>query len=292
MTTPVLGRSHEPMKDSLPPAPGSPQELFLAHLSFIERLAAQVAWDHRASADEAEEFASVLQMKLLKDDYAVFRKFQGLSKLKTYLTIVAERAFQDFRIRHWGRWRPSAEAKRLGEVAVKLEELLSKERRSFDEACEILRTNHRVAESRRELEEIWKRLPVKTPRRMEGEEELQDLAAPEERPEERVFERELRETRARVSEALKKVMRSLPLQDRLIVKMGVLEEKKVVDIARTMCLEQKPLYRRMEQILKRLRSDLEREGVRWDQVSDLLNRTGVGWGFAGRRPGKPPRSED
>jgi RNA polymerase sigma factor (sigma-70 family) len=292
MTTPVLGRSQEPMKDGNPPPPSSPEELFLANLPFIERLAAQVARDHRASADEAEEFASVLKMKLLEDDYAVFRKFQGLSKLKTYLTVVADRAFLDFRTRSWGRWRPSAEAIRQGEVAVMLEKLVSKEKWSVDEACEILRTNHKVTESRRQLQEIWNRLPVRNPPRMAGEDEIKDVVDLGKRPEEGVFEGELQDTRARVSKALDKVLSNLSLEDRLIIRMRILKGIKVVDIARTMCLKQKPLYRRIEQILERLRTDLEREEVRWDQVSDLLNWTGVGWGFAGRRSGKPSGTED
>jgi RNA polymerase sigma factor (sigma-70 family) len=277
------------MEDHPPPPPGSPAGRFLSHLGFIEKLAAAIARRSHASAEEAEEFAAELKLKLLEDDYAALRKFKGTSTFKTYLTTVATNAFKDFRNRRWGKWRPSAAAKELGPVAIRLEELLDKEDRSFNEACEILRTNYQVKESRQELEEIWKRLPPKTQRRMEGEEELRDWPAAEERPEERIFARELRETRARVDAALKKVLRSLSTDDRLIVKLGIVDEIKVVNIARTLCMQQKPLYRRLQKIKKELRSALEREGVRWEQVADLLNRTDVGWGFSPRRP---KRTED
>jgi DNA-directed RNA polymerase specialized sigma24 family protein len=122
---------------------------------------------------------------------------------------------------------------------------------------------------------------------MEGEEQLQDLSAPGERPEERVFEHELRETRERVAVALKKALDNLSPEDRLIVKMWIVDGLKIVDIARILCMEQKPLYRRLEKILKQLRRDLEREGVRWEQVADLLNRSDLSWGFSGRGPRKP-----
>jgi RNA polymerase sigma factor (sigma-70 family) len=283
----VLRPSHEPMKDRPPAPPGPPEDLFLANLALIEKLASFISRRHHASVDETEEFASELKLKLMEDDYAVLRKFKGTSSLKTYLTTVAANAFLDFRNRCWGKWRPSAAAKELGPVAIRLEELLEKEGRCFDEACEILRTNHHVEESRRELEEIWKRLPPKISRRMEGEEVLQDLPAPGERPEERVFEHELRETRKRVAVALKKALDNLSPEDRLIVKMWIVDGLKIVDIARILCMEQKPLYRRLEKILKQLRSDLEREGVRWEQVADLLNRSDLGWGFSGRGPRKP-----
>lgn len=275
------------MKNRPPAPPGPPEQLFLANLDLIEKLAALIARRHHASVEETEEFTSELKLKLVEDDYAVLRKFKGTSSLKTYLTTVASNAFKDFRDRSWGKWRPSAAAKDLGPLAIRLEELLDKEGRSFDEACEILRTNHRVEASRRELEEIWKRLPPKTPRRMEGEEQLQDLSAPGERPEERVFEHELRATRQRVSVALKKVLNNLSKEDRLIVRMSIVNSLKIVDIARTLGMEQKPLYRRRENILKKLRRDLEREGVRWEQVADLLNRGDLGWGFSGRGPRKP-----
>ncbi len=275
------------MKDRPPAPPGPPEQLFLDNLALIEKLAALIARRHHASVEEAEEFGSELKLKLIEGDYAVLRKFQGTSSLKTYFTTVTANAFKDFRDKRWGKWRASAAARELGPVAVRLEELLDKEGRSFDEACEILRTNLKVAESRRELEEIWKRLPPKTSRRMEGEEELQGLPAPGRRPEDQVFEQELRETRERVAVALKKVLDSLSPEDLLIVKMSILDNLKIVDVAGLLCMKQKPLYRRREKILGQLRRGLEREGVRWEQVSDLLNRSDLGWGFSGRGKKKP-----
>jgi RNA polymerase sigma factor for flagellar operon FliA len=280
------------MKDSPPSEPLSPEKIFFANLDFIGRLAVAVARRSKAGPEEAKEFASELNLKLLQDDYAVLRKFEGTSTLKTYLTSVAANAFRDFCDKRWGKWRPSAEAIRLGPVALRLEELLDKEGWGFDQACEILRTNHRVEESRQELVEIWKRLPPKTPRRMEGEGNLEDMPAPPNRPEDNVLNSELRGIRKKVGIALKKVLNNLPAEDWLIVKMGILDGIKVVDIGRSLGLENKPLYRRLDKILARLRGDLAREEVRWEQVSDLLHRNDVGWGFSGRPPGKRPRTED
>jgi RNA polymerase sigma factor (sigma-70 family) len=274
------------MKDHPPAPPGSPQELFLANLDLIEKLAELVSRRHHASVEEAEEFASELKFKLMADDYAVFRKFKGTSSLKTYLATVAVNVFRDFRNRRWGKWRASAAARALGPVAIRMEELVDKEGRSFEDACEILLTNHKVAASRRELLEIWKRLPPRTSRRMEGEEELQDLPAPGARPEERVLERELRETRARISLALKKALDSLSSDERLLIRMSIVDSLKIVDVAKSLCMEQKPLYRLREKILRKLRTGLEREGVRWEQIADLLNRADFSWGFSGRKPRK------
>jgi len=275
------------MTAASPTPPSSPEQLFLSSLPFVEKVVSQLAWQKKASEDEREEFASELKLKLLDNNYEIFSKFQGKSNLKTYLMSVASNAFKDFRNRSWGKDRRSAEAKRLGEVAIRLEELRDKEGRSFEEACQILQTNHQVEESRRELEEIWERLPEKTPRRRVGEEELQDLAAPEERPEQRIFKHQLRETRARVGAALQKALESLDPDDRLLIELNVIDGVKIADIARMYQEEQKPLYRRKEKILQELRSALEREGVRWEQVADLLNRFDLGWSDIRQRRRKP-----
>jgi RNA polymerase sigma factor for flagellar operon FliA len=259
--------------DSTPPPPtGTPEELFLANLDLIEKLLAGLARRHHASDEEREEFTSELYLKLITDDYAVFRKFEGTSTLKTYLTTVAANAFLDFREKNWGKWRPSAAAKAMGPVAILMERLIYRDGMSFDQACQILWTNHRVTASVQELIEIWKRLPVRTPRHMEGEDVIQFLPDDGEGPEEQALDREQRARRERVRAVLQKALQELPAEDRLIVKLVVLESVKIVTVARILKTEQKPLYRRIEKILKTLRRALEREGVRWKQLADLFNR--------------------
>jgi hypothetical protein len=111
---------------------------------------------------------------------------------------------------------------------------------------------------------------------MEGEDALLELAALEKPPQQRVFKDQLRETRSRVSAALDKVMRALPAEDYLLVKMAILNGVKIATIARTYCMDQKPLYRRLANILKGLRIALEQEDVRWEQVADLLSLSDLG----------------
>src|SRR5438045_4333623 len=63
----------------------------------------------------------------------------------------------------WGKWRPSAEAKRLGEKAITLERLLTRDGFSYGEALETLTTGTR-AFTREEVEAIYLRLPERQPR--------------------------------------------------------------------------------------------------------------------------------
>src|ERR1019366_2147799 len=97
---------------------------------------------HHLPGVEADDFASHVKLRLIEDDYAILRKFQRRSSLRTYLTVVIQRMFLDYRISAWGKWRPSAEAKRAGAVAVQLEQLMGRDGYRFGEACELLETNH------------------------------------------------------------------------------------------------------------------------------------------------------
>ena len=96
----------------------------------------------------------MVMVKLIDDDCAVLRKFKRDAKLSTYLNVVVQRAFADFRIQKWGKWRMSASARQLGRVAQWLELFLYRDGRSFDEAVETLRAHHEVELSVVELSEL------------------------------------------------------------------------------------------------------------------------------------------
>src|SRR4051794_1597158 len=94
------------------------------HLGWIRRRAAALCRHDRLDADETDDFVSVALTRLVDDDYAVLRKFRGDCALTTYLTVVLAMLYRDFRVSRWGRWRPSAEARRRGPAAVALETLV------------------------------------------------------------------------------------------------------------------------------------------------------------------------
>ena len=117
-----------------------PEDRYLQNLGTIERIAACVARRYHLDASEAEEFVQEVRVRLLDNDYAVMRKFEGRSSLSTYLTTVIGRLFMQWRVEQWGKWRPSAEAKRLGPTAITLERLLSRDGLTWSEAVSVLTT--------------------------------------------------------------------------------------------------------------------------------------------------------
>lgn len=241
----------------------TPQDLFLAHLDLIERVISFTCRRHGVRSEEAEELASVVKTKLVEEDYAVFRKFEGQSKLSTYLTTVVQRLFLDWQRARRGRPRPSAAARRMGALAIRLERLLYWDGFSFDEACRILQENHGAEVSWQELEEVAGRLPPRViERRHEGGERTEWLPTSGERPDEAALAREREEEARRVVEVLEEALETLEPEDRVILRMRFEDDFTVADIARGLGLEQKPLYPRIEKLKRTLRRELETRGLR------------------------------
>ncbi|HEX7241210.1 MAG TPA: sigma-70 family RNA polymerase sigma factor [Longimicrobiaceae bacterium] len=250
------------------------EALFLENLARIERIAASLCRRNGLSGDEADDFGSWARMKLVEDDYAVLRKFRGESALPTYLTVVLTMLFRDYRVREWGRWRASAAAQRLGEVAVRLETLVHRDGCSLEEAARRMRAAGATELSDRALAELLGRLPDRSPLRppTAGLEALEALPAPE-GADALVLAGEAERRRRETEEALRRALQRLPVEDRVIVRMRVWEDMSLADVARSLGLPQKPLYRRLERVFTELRRHLEADGVSRERVRDLFRDT-------------------
>jgi RNA polymerase sigma factor (sigma-70 family) len=237
-----------------------PSALYLQHLDWINRVAASLCARHGIRGADAEDFASEVRLRLLQDDYSVLRKYRGTSSVPTFLTVVIGNLFRDYRIKRWGKWRPSAEAKRRGEAAVLLETAVYRDGRSFDEACQLLRGNGRVNADPSELRRIMTELPRRVRLRQDDDASVDSVPTGEE-TDGLVLEDERVERSRAVESALKRALTHLDPDDRLIIMMHFFEAISVADIARGLGLPQKPLYPRIKRLLDSLSSQLTREGI-------------------------------
>ena len=247
----------------------SPERLFLDHLDVIERIIAIIARRHTLSASDAEEFGSWAKGRLMDSDYAILRKFGGRSSLATYLSVVLSNLYRDYRNSVWGRWRPSAAAQRFGPVAIRLEELVSRDGCSVREAIGILRSRGATATDA-ELTRLAARLPQRTTDRTVSVEEVEE-ALPAPRGSSSVADEE----RSTVEHALLASISELPDEDRVITRMRFWDGLSVADIAKTLRLDQKPLYRRIEMIQRRLRDTLARHGITQQRAREVLAEEGI-----------------
>jgi RNA polymerase sigma factor (sigma-70 family) len=247
------------------------EEQFLAHLPLLDRVVAFVAHRYGLGEAEREELASHVRLKCIEDDYRVFREFGERSTLRTYLTSVVQHLFLDYRNAQWGKWRPSTDAVRLGPAAIRLDVLLHRDRLSFDEACEQITSESRDAVSRDELERLAEQLPARVPRRMVGEEAMDALAVDGAMVEAPIKVTENAATRRKAFVSLTKAMSELPPEDRFLLRLRFERGMTVARIAEQIQQPQKPLYRRFERLLARLRQVLEDDGLDATTVGAMLD---------------------
>jgi RNA polymerase sigma factor for flagellar operon FliA len=219
---------------------------------------------------DAEDFASEVKVALIDDGYAILARYEGRSSLDTFLTVVIQRLLADRRTRLKGRWHASAEAERHGAAAVMLETLVRRDGRSLDEALVHLRAAH-PGLTREEAARLLERLPerVARPRAVDLEAMTHAIAGGES-----ADERALAGDRKRMSEraaiALRELIEAMPPDDRLLLRLRFTSGMSIADIARAMVVPQRPLYRRLEALLARLRAELLAAGIDAATAGELI----------------------
>ncbi|HEY6136963.1 MAG TPA: sigma-70 family RNA polymerase sigma factor [Thermoanaerobaculia bacterium] len=243
-------------------------ELFRANLALIDRVIARVCAKNRLLGPDADDFASEVRLELMADDYAVLRSWEGRSSLATFLTIVVQRLLINARVRERGRWHASHEAQRMGRAAVELERLVQRDGRSLDEAIPIVQSVE-PGLTHDEVAAMAGRLPPRAPRPVAVAVDP-DLLPAQESAETRAMAAETQRISARASDVVRRTLAAMPLEDRVILRLRFGRGMTVADVARMMQTEQRPLYRRIEASLRRLRTALAEAGIDGATAAELI----------------------
>ena len=250
------------------------QEMLRANLGLVDRLVRFVCQRARVVGADVEDFASTVKLALIENDYAVLGAWEGRSSLATYLTVIIQRLLADERIRDLGRWRPSAEAKRLGEAGTLLEMLLRRDDRTLGDAIPMVRALDDTLTGA-DIAAMAARLPPRAPRARLVEikaVETEDLAGPD-TADRGAIEGELRQISSRTSAVVQQAIATLPVKDRMLLRLRFVSGMSIADTARILQVPQRPLYRRLEQILDMLRETLTASGVDAGSAEDLIGST-------------------
>jgi RNA polymerase sigma factor for flagellar operon FliA len=246
------------------------EQLLLSELALIERVIGWVCARHGLRGADAEDFASIVKLRLIENDYAVLGRFEGRSALKTYLVAVVNHLYLDHRRQRCGKWRPSAEARRLGPLAVRLEVLLRRDGLGFDEACGVLGACAPGGPTRDALQRIADRLPQRSPRPVDASSDV-DPPAPGPGTSGPVEQAERQILAGKTFAALRAALAKLEPRDRILLRMNVEGGLSIADVARFLGEDQKGLYRRRDALFKSLRLSLEADGIRRIDVEELLS---------------------
>ena len=249
-----------------------PRQWYVDQIDVINRIASSICRRNGVQGADAEDFVSDVRLKLLQDDYAVLRKYRGASSQTTFLTVVISNLFRDHRIKHWGKWRPSAEAKRHGEVAIRLEAAMYRDDLSFEQACRFLAQDTRLKVDRMELKRLLATLPYRAPKRVENGAAVDDVPSSDS-TDARLLDHE-RDARLQVAKAaLGRAVARLAAEDALMLRLHFFEGFSIADVARHMKTPQKPLYVRLKRLLESLHKDLASQGI-GPEDCDWLNVEG------------------
>jgi RNA polymerase sigma factor (sigma-70 family) len=249
------------------------QRLLLEHLDLIDQIVRTTGRRRHLSAEQ-EEFAGFVRLRLIENDYAVLRKFQNRSSLRTYLAAVIERMSLDFCVERWGRWRPSATADRLGPVAVLLERLVTRDGHSLNEAVEIVMTSHAAEISQSQLHDLWAQLPARIKTTEVGEEAAASVPSAL-TSESNVDDAERQGSVERLERTLRAAFDSLPDQDRVIVALRYDQGLSMVEIAGLTGSSVPTLHRRLDRTIKELRRALTASGFDPRDVAGLIGHASI-----------------
>lgn len=263
-----------------------PEELFSSNLKLIDAVITGVCRRAGLRDADAEDFASAAKLALIENDYAILRSFEGRSSLGSFLTVVVQRLLSRERARMWGRWSPSADAERLGAAAVLLEKLLVRDRRPLEEAIPIVTALHPSLD-RQSLRELAGRLPkrVERPRLVPIDDAIESDHAGTDRADAHARDAEARRVSARAGAVVRATLATLPLDQRMLMRFRFGAGLTIADAARLLGVPQRPLYRTIESLLKRLRTALEEEGIDAELAGEVISSSaaeGVDFGLNGK----------
>lgn len=246
------------------------EAFFIEHLGTIDRVLSSVCRRHSMQHADSEDFCSGVKLKLIENEYAIVRKFEGRS-FAAYIAVVIHRMLLDYRIHFWGKWHASSEARKQGEVGIALEVMLVRDGRSVDEALPALR-RIRPDLSLSEAQALAAVLPSRMPRTrfVHLGDVVDDLAISADSIEDVPAARERARMWYRIREVVQAYFNGLEEEDRRTLRLRFGGGLSVADIARALGVDQKPLYRQLDRHIAALRKRLQLAGIRWEAARELL----------------------
>lgn len=239
-----------------------------------------VAARYHLTRDMADELRGRVMLHLATNDYAALRAWRRECSFHTYLVTVITRVFLDFRNQEWGKAKPPALARRLGEVALHLWRLTHRKRLTFDEAVQTLHADHGVTDTRDELWDIYSRLPVASGRYFVDVSELAQAEQPGADADALVRAAERETLAARVERALSEALAGLDAEDRLVLKLFFSNGMTRAQIARVLHLDQQRLYPRFLHLMRRLHAALLTQDVTAEDVREIIGAANLPPGTA------------
>jgi RNA polymerase sigma factor (sigma-70 family) len=239
------------------------------HVDVVRSVIRSVAYHQGLSGTALEELESSVWIRLIEHDYRAIRQFRGESSFRTFLRVVVTRLLLDLRVTAWGRWRPSALARRHGKEAMRFESLVFRDGHSVDQALAVLDCEG-VSVAAAAVTEISTSLRS-TPRRFVPIDEVSEASSCEPPPETVAIRKQAAHKTRDVSSAMRRALAALGPSDRQLLHLRHFKGLKVSTMAQALSRDQKSLYRRLNSVHRTMRRSIERAGLTRQDVLDVLS---------------------
>ncbi len=239
------------------PAP----EYFQAGLPIIEDVIAFHSSRGRLASEEREDFHSWAICKLIENDYARIRKFEGRSSFRSFLSVIVGHLLVDYWASKGGRRRHSSSAQIFAPEGVWLERYLRRGH-TVSEAIQLVQSNHSSPLSGDELYHITIQLPLTRKRPTYVAESAGVQVGSVDASPERLIEAKGDDaSRAQLEAVLEHALARLSSDERVFVRMRFEDGSRINEIAKAFHIPEKAFYRRFQGTLRRLRKALEAAGL-------------------------------
>jgi DNA-directed RNA polymerase specialized sigma24 family protein len=202
------------------------------------------------------DFASSVHVAPIETDYAVLRAWQRRASLATPVTVVARRLLFDHRNSAGGRGEPSAEASRGGAAAILFERLVRRDGQPLAVAGE-------PSLGRRDVKAMLAREPLRLLRLRSQSLGGFDAASlrPSDQADATLQTDELDRLSLEAGLVIRRAVDSFSVEDGHLLRLRFGSALSIAAIARVLRLPPRPLYRRLEALLGRLRQALVAAGI-------------------------------
>lgn len=244
------------------------EQLLLDHLSYCLATLERLGRRAHLGPEDVEDLQSFCLLKLVANNYAIFRAFSGGCRFTSFLDSVLRNLLRDFRNSLWGKWRPSARAKQLGALAVEYERLTHRDGFGHLEAARILLGRRSGCMEAQEVERLPALLPLRLVRQHEPLGEIPDPAATDS-----FMALDLASCRGQLDDARRRLsaaIRQLPASDRTMLALHFVNGLSLAEIARQFRLNQRSLYTQRERCLRELRKSFKGSDLTWVEMAPLL----------------------
>jgi RNA polymerase sigma factor (sigma-70 family) len=221
----------------------------------------------RCFGADAEDFEQIVYLAFL--ERGLLDKLENANRPKAFLHVVVANLFRDFRIQRWGKWRPSARASQLGDVAVTLERLVHQRDLTPAQAVEAVATQQGTAGSRSELEALVSQLPPRLARREVSAEALDRLPEPAS-ADRLVVDAERRGQRRAILDALDAALCALTPEDRSLLRLRFWEGVSVARLSTVTGTAQRSLYSHFDRLRVQLRRSMVAAGIAESDVGQFF----------------------